>query len=388
MQLQVDITKPFGLVLEGGGAKGAYQIGVWKALAEAGVQLEAVAGTSVGALNGALICMGDIENACEVWENISHAQVMDVDESRMERIFAGKGNLPEILFEGAMMALTGGADVTPLKELIDRHVDEKRVRESRVDFYVSTYSLTDHKELDLPVSEMEPDRLKEYLLASALVVPLFKNEKLHGKRYMDGGIINNVPLDSLVKRGYQNILVVRIFGVGREKRVEIPENVRVQTIAPRVNLGYMLDFDGKKSARNLKIGYYDAKRWLYGLSGTIYYIDEHETENDYMKRLLSVPEQIKRQLCDSFHIHLPSDSVERAYAEHVPSAAADMLGLSKGWDYRMLYLGALEATAKLLHVPKYHIYTLNEMEQQVGMRMQKLDDKHELPAFSKLLKLL
>ena len=63
----IDMTKEYGIVLEGGGAKGAYQIGAWKALVEAGVKIKGIAGTSVGALNGALMCMGDLENAEQVW---------------------------------------------------------------------------------------------------------------------------------------------------------------------------------------------------------------------------------------------------------------------------------------------------------------------------------
>ena len=55
MEPRLDLTKEYGLVLEGGGAKGAYQIGAWKALKEAGVKIKGVSGTSVGALNGALI---------------------------------------------------------------------------------------------------------------------------------------------------------------------------------------------------------------------------------------------------------------------------------------------------------------------------------------------
>lgn len=385
MKLQVDITKPFGLVLEGGGAKGAYQIGVWKALAEAGVRIEAIAGTSVGALNGALICMGDVDNACKVWENISHAQVLDVDEARMEEIFAGRGNLVEILLEGTRMILGGGADITPLKDLIDRCVDEDKVRNSGIDFYVSTFSLTDRKELDVSVADMEPDRLQEYLLASALIVPLFRNEKIHGKWYMDGGMFNNVPLDSLVKRGYENILVVRIFGIGHEKDVDIPEGVTVQTIAPRVNLGYMLDFDGRKSARNIKIGYYDAKRWLYGLGGLIYYIDEEQDEEFYFRRLMDVPQAAKRELCEAFHLHGSSGSVMRGYAEHVLGAVADMLGLSAGWGYKLLYLAVLEATAKQLHISKYAVYTVEELEQRVQERLDAYDMPEELPVFVKLI---
>ena len=61
MRPVIDLTKEYGLVLDGGGARGAYQIGAWKALAEAGVRIRGIAGTSVGALNGALICMGDVK---------------------------------------------------------------------------------------------------------------------------------------------------------------------------------------------------------------------------------------------------------------------------------------------------------------------------------------
>ena len=60
MKLRIDLEKEYGIVLEGGGARGAYQIGVWKALREAGMKIKGVAGTSVGALNGALICMDDL----------------------------------------------------------------------------------------------------------------------------------------------------------------------------------------------------------------------------------------------------------------------------------------------------------------------------------------
>ncbi|OYO51117.1 hypothetical protein CG709_20055, partial [Lachnotalea glycerini] len=59
----IDLSKEYGIVLEGGGAKGAYQIGAWKAFEEVGVKVNAVAGTSVGALNAAMICMGDYKKA-------------------------------------------------------------------------------------------------------------------------------------------------------------------------------------------------------------------------------------------------------------------------------------------------------------------------------------
>ena len=67
MRFQLDLTKEYGIVLEGGGARGSYQIGAWKALREAGIKIRGIAGASVGALNGALICMDDLEKAEEIW---------------------------------------------------------------------------------------------------------------------------------------------------------------------------------------------------------------------------------------------------------------------------------------------------------------------------------
>ncbi|MCR4646634.1 MAG: patatin-like phospholipase family protein [Oscillospiraceae bacterium] len=66
-----------GLVLDGGGAKGAYQIGVWKAMREFGLdrQVTAIAGTSVGGLNAVLFAQGDFELAYHIWtEEIDRMQ--------------------------------------------------------------------------------------------------------------------------------------------------------------------------------------------------------------------------------------------------------------------------------------------------------------------------
>lgn len=86
MNHEFDFEKEYGLVLEGGGAKGAYQIGVWKALLEIGVKIKGVAGVSVGALNGALICMGDCVGAKELWSDIKYSTVMKVNDEIIEKL--------------------------------------------------------------------------------------------------------------------------------------------------------------------------------------------------------------------------------------------------------------------------------------------------------------
>ena len=62
------MDKEFGLVLAGGGTKGAYEVGVWKALKELNINITAIAGTSIGALNAALILQDDFEKIFYVWK--------------------------------------------------------------------------------------------------------------------------------------------------------------------------------------------------------------------------------------------------------------------------------------------------------------------------------
>ena len=71
--------RPYGLILAGGGAKGAYQIGAWKALIELGIQIEAIAGTSIGAINGAFIAQGDFDKALTVWEEAEVVNGIKID---------------------------------------------------------------------------------------------------------------------------------------------------------------------------------------------------------------------------------------------------------------------------------------------------------------------
>lgn len=368
MKLRLDISKEYGLVLEGGGARGAYQIGAWKALREAGVKIRGVSGTSVGALNGALICMGDLEKAEEVWENISYSQVMSVEDEFMESMI----NRDFKNFHHAELAskllhylAEGGIDVTPLRELITRHVDENVIRSGRVDFFFQVFSATERKELEIDAKVLEDGTLADMVLASAYF-PVFKKEKIKGKRLIDGGMFNNVPVDSLLKRGYTDIISIRIYGIGREKPVQLPEGSEMIEIAPRMDLGNILEFNSRRSRRNMKLGYYDAMRMLYGLEGRTYYIEAKLGERECLMRFLKAAIPPYRDFLE----------------KQLPMFAAE-LGVDRNWDYQDLYLALLETSAKLLRVLKYKIYTEDELMMCIKSKWDRLDveKQQELPEF-------
>ena len=297
MKLQLDLSKEYGLVLEGGGAKGAYQIGAWKALKEEGVKFKGLSGVSVGALNGAMICMDDLDKAEEVWENISYSQVMDINEEQIDLITRRdlkNINLNDVVQDALKLVRDRGVDITPLKNMIADLCDETVIRNSDMDFYIVTYSLSDRQLIDINAKDVPEGLIPDMLLASAYL-PVFKREKLHGKHYMDGGGWDRVPVDSLISRGYEDIIVLRIFGWGVEKPVKIPDYVRMIDIAPRQDLGGILEFDSARSRKNMQLGYYDAKRVLYGLLGEEYYLDMELTEDEAYERLLPMARQYIRQ---------------------------------------------------------------------------------------------
>lgn len=370
MQPVIDLSREYGVVLEGGGAKGAYQIGAWKAFREAGLKIRGISGTSVGALNGALMCMGDVEKAEHVWENISYSRVMDVDDEKMKLLLQGKLKVREVVKALLALLTEGGVDITPLRELVEEYVDEEKLLHSPIFLYVSIFNVDEFRELDVDIHELEPELIREVLVASACIFPLFKVEKLQGKTYIDGGAMDNVPLEPLIRREYKDIIVVRIFGIGRDKPVKIPEGTSVYTVEPRIDLGNILDFDAEKSRRNIQAGYYDTLRLIYGLDGIIYYIDDRQDELYYMRKLAS--------------LYKGGNGLHH-FMETEPAKLAFELKLTE-WDYRKLYLSMLEATAKLCRVPKYRVYTADELLEAIWRQKSVLiESKNPIPVFAQMI---
>ena len=373
MEPRLDLTKEYGLVLEGGGAKGAYQIGAWKALKEAGVKIKGVSGTSVGALNGALICMDDLERAENLWANITYSQIINVDDELMGRLFDKSQMKPEFLRETLKeifrMLGEGGMDITPLRRLIEENIDEDLIRKSPVEFYSCTYSLTDRKELNVDMKTVPEGQMKDMLLASAYL-PGFKNEKLHGKTYVDGGATNVLPMDVLLEHGYQDLILLRIFGVGREKKVSIPEGVSVTEIAPRGTLGNTLQFDAGKSRKNMRLGYYDALRAIYGLQGKIYYVEQTREECYYLKQLVQAKPEVRAALLEAYELDRSPEQEMRSFVELLLPLLAVELKLPKDWNYSSLYLAILETAARHCKVHRYRVYTVQQLLEETKRKIR------------------
>jgi predicted acylesterase/phospholipase RssA len=269
--------QPYGLVFAGGGAKGAYEMGVWKALRDMDIPICAVVGASIGALNGALLAQGDFDKAMRVWRDISMEQVLNLGKP-LEG--GGNGNLLDFrnLETVAREALAkGGLDTTPLRQLIQSVVDEGAVRASSVDLGVTLFSLTSHASVEVFLEDIPEGQLADYLLASASF-PIFRKTEIGEEAYVDGGVGNNMPTGMLIGRGIQHIIEVDICGVGWVPPVDLSE-VRVVELRPSLPIGATFDLTPSVLEHSFRVGELDTLKAFGRLEGDGYFFqpdDYHE----------------------------------------------------------------------------------------------------------------
>ncbi len=267
----------YALALAGGGAKGIYQIGAWKALKELDIVYEAVAGTSIGAINGAFMAEDNIEKATEMWMNLEMDQCIRLPEETelssdnlMERKHAGI-ILRELLAHG-------GIDQSPFYELLSKYIDPKAVYDSSIDYGLCTYSLTTGSTVKLWRKDIPPQQFFSYLLASS-AFPGLRQVKLDNQLYVDGGLGDNLPFDMLRSRGLRNIIAIDMR-TPKNRKVQT-DRLRITHICNSLDLGAVLDLTPCLLLRNYNLGYLDTKKAFGFFDGLHYYLPVE----DYQKLL-------------------------------------------------------------------------------------------------------
>ncbi len=260
------------IVLSGGGAKGSYEIGVWKALRHLNINYDIVTGTSVGALNGALMVQKDYLKALFLWYNLKYKDVFEIKENYTEEEIK-KFYKDEIL--------KGGIDITNLETTVEKLINKKKFFKSNIKYGLITVRFPSLKHVEMTKENLNEKNLVDYLIASASCFPAFKLKEIDSKLYLDGGFYDNMPINLAVKLGADEVIAVDLDEIGVKRKVKY--DVDITYITPKNKIDSFLKFEKNSSRRGIRLGYNDTMKKYKKLDGNKYTFKLNDLEKNFQK---------------------------------------------------------------------------------------------------------
>ncbi|HMK37269.1 MAG TPA: patatin-like phospholipase family protein [Desulfomonilaceae bacterium] len=291
-----EVPSTVGLVLSAGGARGAYQLGCWKAFITRGISFSAVAGSSIGALNGALVCQGDWEAAYRLWLELTRISSVNLNYRKLAKLIAGAaGDMGLLLLpvpnlgwlraikyastvakfasrHGTLGVLlkNGLFSMSGIKPVLKRHLDMTEVMARPMPLFVTVCGEPRAASPLGPshwfhIQNQDEEDAWDYLTASMSVPFIFSPVRVRGEYYSDGGIGNWLPVAPLYENGIRNMIVVSTKANTTCKARDYPKSTII-VIRPQKPLGRFpvatFRFTEKAVENWMNEGYEDAMRVL------------------------------------------------------------------------------------------------------------------------------
>ena len=311
-----DSDAKVGLVLSGGGAKGAYQAGVLRALTEEGLFATHVAGASIGALNGAVVAAAAsqqqaVEHLRQLWLRLAERSPLKANAPAYITMLASLGMMPSMVRHMASMIgalsrltlppswqqalqshlpdFTSLLSSQPVANLLHEYLPAGGLP-ARVPLYVSLFptegALQDvmrliGAELGLGrtadshfvhVQSLPADEQKQALMASAALPLLFTPQEVNGRLYSDGGqggwsrLQGNTPIQPLLDAGCRAVVVTHLEDGSMWNRHDFQQaeiiEIRPSGIGRKGTVGDVLGFDNQLIAQWMEQGYEDTRACL------------------------------------------------------------------------------------------------------------------------------
>jgi NTE family protein len=360
--------KSYGLVLGGGGCKGAYEVGVWKALIELKINISAVVGTSIGAINGAFICSNNYKDLEELWQTIDFSGCFCVDDS----FHIDDNLLSKDITKLIKNTLSNkGLDCTPLKRLLQSYLNEDTIRNSAIDFGIVTLSLSPIKPIEIFKADIPYGKIIDYIIASCSL-PGLKNKIIDGVTFVDGGMYNNIPTSMLLNSSCSAIIQVDIDGPGFKRKINNVNHIPIIKIKCSENLGSIINFHGPKIKRNIDLGYLDTLKAFNHLIGQNYYFFKHEVPKGLLKNISNI------------ELKLILDSI--TFNNSIYNRLKLLRSIKKIENFSSIIsknhidiIMAMEITAEVMGIERCKIYSydelLNKILENINLLNENLDDK-------------
>lgn len=284
------------IALGAGGARGAYQIGAWKALRELGVDYDIVVGSSIGSVNGVAMVQDDYDLALDLWKNISVDKIFagDVDlDFEPQDIIGSTGKLVSLLIK---ILTNKGLDISPFLDLLNDIVDEEKVRASAREFGIVALRVPLIKGMEITKEKMKVGYMAKYILASSSAFPIFPVCEVDGNKYIDGGYYDSLPINFARNLGAEEVVAIDV-SLSTTHEEELSSN-DVIYIKSAWSLGPFLDFDNESIMRNMDLGYNDTMK-AYGKYRGFRYtflLNDEESFNDVALALKKSIEKVDHEM--------------------------------------------------------------------------------------------
>jgi len=311
-----------------------------------------------------MIAQGDFPLCKSLWEDISYSKIIVASDEDIQRIRQLKLNMDDLKHFGGKLkdVITDrGFDITPFKNMLNEYIHEDRLRNSKIDLGIVTVNLSDLKATEIFVDEIPYGMVKDYLLASAFL-PVFKNEKIGGKHYIDGGVHDNLPYRMLSNRGYKKLILVRTHP-GEETIIKDDTLEEIIIITPSDSIGRSFTYEKDICSKNIKLGYHDGLRAIKGLMGNQYYFYP-KGDKFYYDYLFNLSDEKIDRLIQFFNLH--GSNRKRAIFEEIIPKIASFMDLKKDSSYEIIVLALIELIAVELEIERFKVYVFEDIIHQIN----------------------
>ena len=264
-----------GLVLEGGGVKGAYQIGSFYAFRNCHIKFNGFVGTSIGSFNAVMLASHMERELLNFWYNVNPGSLFGIDKRFVEMVNDKELDLQGLI--GAFSSLKNvvknfGLDNSNMLLEVKDLVNFNKLRKSDKDFGLVTVRVSRKGFKPLYVYKEDitsQENLVEYLMASCYL-PVFRERRIVDNHfYIDGGFYDNSPVKLLEDKGYKELYIINIKGIGLS-RIDKNDKIKKIVIKPSRDNGKVLELNRSIIRDNIMMGYYDTLRVLKKLDGYKY----------------------------------------------------------------------------------------------------------------------
>ena len=347
------------IVFAGGGSKGAYQVGAWKALNELGENFDIATGTSIGSINAGFYVQHDFDAAYAMWSELTAGAIM-TNGINMDRTFESVFSQRDQLVPFIKNYINSkGADVKPFHDRLQSYFNADKFFGSEVDFALVTTEFPSMNPVTVRKSDMARDKANawQWMAASAACFPVFPVMEIGGKSYVDGGYYDNIPVAPAFALGADEAVVVDLkTDNNHEGYLHHP---RVKYIKPTRDLGTFMNFEREVLDRSMRLGYNDTMK-VYGryYGGLYTFIPQHEA--DYYKDIAAAFITLLTRMEAAYDF---SGTVRFQRINKVPGCTtllAEQCPTGKE-DELHLFLAALEMYLKLIGINDEPEYDLDQL---------------------------